>query len=138
MALTNITDHVLEIGDKVKMNIPVLARGDLDGVEITNSGKNYWKYICSHPEEIYTVTGFDFDQDPCIYILSGFLGDNTWAKDELIYIPEAKNQFEILKNMTIDEAPDIIFNMIHDLCEDGIPSPEHIREWLENKPNTEA
>lgn len=134
MALTPVSDHVLQIGDKVKMNIPVLAKGDLDGVEITTSGKNYWRYICSHPDEIYTVTGLNLDYDDCMYVLSGYLGDNTWAKDELIYVPEAHTQFEVMKNMTIDEAPEIIMNLIHELCEDGVPSPEYIKNWLQTKP----
>lgn len=53
--LKDVSGHVLEIGDKVKMNIEVLKNGDLDGVEFTSTGENYWKYICSHPDEVMTL-----------------------------------------------------------------------------------
>lgn len=138
MPLTPISGHVLEIGDKVKMNIPVLAKTDLDGVEFTSSGKNYWKYINSHPDEIYTVVGINFDYETCPYILSGYLSDNTWAPDELIYIPNAQTNFEVIKNMTLEEAPDILTNMILSLCEDGMPSKETIAEYLSSKPDTKG
>lgn len=31
--------HLLKIGDRVQMNIPVIAEEDLDGIEVTASGK---------------------------------------------------------------------------------------------------
>lgn len=138
MALKPVSGHLLEIGDKVKMNIPVLAKGDLDGVDITTTGKNYWKYINEHPDEVYTVTGFNFDYEDCPYILSGYLADNTWAADELIHIPEAKDNFEVIKNMTIEEAPEILTKMILELCEDGMPSQNCIAEWLSAKPQQDG
>lgn len=138
MSLTPVSGHVLEIGDKVKMNIPVLAETDLDGVEFTSSGKNYWKYINAHPDEVYTVIGINFDYETCPYILSGYLNDSTWAPDELIYIPEAQTNFEVIKNMTIKEAPAILTNLILSLCEDGMPSEETIAAYLNTKPDTKG
>ena len=130
MALKEISGHVLEIGDKVRMNIAELANGDLDGVEVTASGKNYWRYMNEHPDEVYTVTGFDFNQDPCIYKLSGFMADNTWAADELILVPEAQNKFELIKNADVGEISELLFNAIQELCEDGMPTHEEIADWL--------
>ena len=73
MAIKNVSGHQLENGDHVRSNIPVLEAGDLDGVEVTASGENYWRYICEHPDEIYTVTALNFNYETCPYILSGFL-----------------------------------------------------------------
>ena len=44
MALKETIGHVLNVGDKVRMNIPVIGAGDLEGVEVTNTGKDYWRY----------------------------------------------------------------------------------------------
>ena len=100
--LKDVSGHILEIGDKVKMNIEVLKNGDLDGVEFTSTGENYWKYICSHPDEVYTVTDITYQySDESIYVLDGYLADNTWAADELIYVPEAKSRYEVIKNMSL-------------------------------------
>lgn len=136
MAITPVSGHQLEVGDKVKMNLKIIGDGDLDGVEFTKSGKNYWRYMNEHPDEVYTVTALDLSQDECIYILSGYMGDNTWAADELIHIPEPTSMFEVMKNLTIKETPDFIFNMIHHLCEDGLPTKETIATWLNTKPET--
>ena len=38
MALKETSGHLLKVGDRVKMNIPVIGEGDLDGDEITESG----------------------------------------------------------------------------------------------------
>ena len=35
MAIKEISGHILEIGDRVKMNIPKIGEGDMDGVEFT-------------------------------------------------------------------------------------------------------
>ena len=59
MAIKEISGHILEIGDRVKMNIPKIGEGDMDGVEFTLSGENYWRYMNTHPDEVYTVEGFD-------------------------------------------------------------------------------
>ena len=34
-----ITGHILEIGDRVKINIEAVKNGDMDGVEFSSSGK---------------------------------------------------------------------------------------------------
>lgn len=39
MAIKEISGHILEIGDRVKMNIPKIGEGDMDGVEFTLSGE---------------------------------------------------------------------------------------------------
>lgn len=133
MALKETTGHVLKIGDKVKMNIEVLADGDLDGVEFTKSGENYWRYMNEHPDEVYTVVGFDFSNDsPCIYKLSGAMSGNTWASDELICLPEPSSHFEIIKNMTLDEMAADLIPLLADIYEGGLPSPELMKEWLSN------
>lgn len=125
------TGHMLNVGDKVKMNIEAIGKGDLDGVEITSTGKNYWRYMNEHPNEIYTVTGLDFTHDSeCIYVLSGFMGDNTWASDELIHVPEAKNPFETIKNMTVDEMASALLPLLSGVLKDGVPSKEYMKAWL--------
>ena len=52
MAIKETPGHRLNIGDKVKMNIAVIGAGDLDGIEFTTSGKDYWRYMNEHPEKI--------------------------------------------------------------------------------------
>ena len=136
MAMKSVSGHQLEIGDRVKMNIDAIEKeGDLDGVEITATGKNYWKYMNEHPDEVYTVTAFDFsDENEVSYVLSGFMGDNNWFANELIHLPEPKSRFEAIKNMTIEEMSTELFPLLHEICEDGIPSPELFRSFLEGAP----
>lgn len=134
MAIQETSGHQLDVGDKVKMNIAAIGAGDLDGVEFTNTGKDYWRYMNEHPDEVYTVTKLDLDQEPCIYVLSGYMGDNTWAADELIHIPEPTSVFEVMKNLTREESPAFILSMIHHLCKDGIPSLETVLTWLDSQP----
>lgn len=74
MAIKEISGHILEIGDRVKMNIPKIGEGDMDGVEFTLSGENYWRYMNTHPDEVYTVEGFDNSGAEPQYILSGRMG----------------------------------------------------------------
>lgn len=52
MSLKEASGHVLNVGDKVKMNIPVIAEGEMDGVEYTASGKNYWRYTMSQSQPV--------------------------------------------------------------------------------------
>lgn len=133
----NSTGHILEIGDKVRMNLSTIGEGDLDGIEVTSSGFNYWRYMCQHPDEVYTITAFDYtNEDEIGYNLSGAMADNNWYSDELILLPAAKTRFEVIKNMTLQEmAKDLIPMVIHDLCEEGIPGPEAIEEWLSGSPD---
>ena len=121
------------------MNIPVIEDGDLDGVEITASGTNYWRYMCQHPDEIYTVTGFDYSNDDEVgYTLSGAMEGNNWYSNELVLLPTAKTRFEQIRAMTLEEmAESIVPRVVYGLCEDGVPGPEAIKEWLSGRPNGE-
>ena len=53
MALKETSGNILEIGDKVKMNLPALEKeveeDGGDGIEFTNTGKNYLRYSCLRP-----------------------------------------------------------------------------------------
>lgn len=80
---------VFNIGDKVRMNIKAFDTTDLDGVAYTKSGKNYWKYMNEHPNEVYTIMEIDTSMNnDCVYVLSGYMSDNTWAADELIPVSD--------------------------------------------------
>lgn len=136
MSLREISGQVLKVGDRVKMNIEAIGQGDLDGVEFTNSGANYWRYMNQHPDEVYTVTKVDYDYDDCPYFLSGYMSDNNWAADELILVPAPASRFEVIKNMTLQEMAADLLPMVLDLCEDGVPSTELILEWLSGAPDT--
>lgn len=135
MPLHEISGHVLKVGDRVKMNIEAIGQESLDGVEFTKSGKNYWRYMNQHPDEVYTITKVDFDYEDCPYFLSGYMGTN-WAADELILVPTPTSRFEVIKNMTLQEMAADLLPMVLDLCEDGVPSPELILEWLSGAPDT--
>jgi len=135
MALQEAPHQMLEVGDKVKMDIDaILQRDDMDGVETTKTGENYLKYMLSHPDEVYTVVELDFNYEYCPYVLSGAMGHNTWARDELIYVPEPSSRFEVIKNMTQEEMSTQLLPMVLSLCEDGVPSPELVAMWLTGKP----
>ena len=109
MKMKEISGHVLNIGDKVKMNISAIGQGDLDGVEFTTTGKNYWRYMNQHPDEVYTVVDYDFsNENETGYVLSGYMEDNNWYADELILVPEPETRFETIKNMTKDELANFI------------------------------
>lgn len=132
--IKEVSGHQLKIGDKVKMNIAVLAQGDLDGVEITATGKNYWRYMNEHPDEVYTVIGIDLTVDSeCIYKLDGFMGDNTWAADELIHLPDPGSPYEIIKNMTLDEMAKDLLPLIGQALKRGELTTEDMKEWLSGK-----
>ena len=126
------TGHLLEVGDRVLMNILAIGEGDLDGIEVTTSGFNYWRYMCQHPDEVYTVTGFDFSEDTEVsYTLSGAMEGNNWFSNELILLPAPKSRFEEIKSMTFQEmAQNLIPMIVYDLCEDGVPGPEAVEKWL--------
>lgn len=133
--IQSTSGHKVEIGDKVKMNIKVIGEGDLDGVEITASGFDYWRYMNEHPDEVYTVVSLDLSGgEDCIYVLDGAMGGNTWAADELIHVPDPESNFEIIKNMSLDEMAAGLFPLLFDIIEDGVPSSEIMKEWLKAKP----
>lgn len=137
MSLVPVSGHQLEIGDKVRMNIKQIGDGDLDGIEITADGKNYWKYMNEHPDEVFTVVGFDFsNDDETSYELDGYMSGNNWYADELIHIPAAKSRYEAIKNMTLEEMSTDLLPMLAEICEDGIPSPELFRNFLESAPQS--
>lgn len=133
MPLHEISGHVLKVGDRVKMNIEAIGQGSLDGVEFTKSGKNYWRYMNQHPDEVYTITKVDFNYEDCPYFLSGYM-DTNWAADELILVPTPTSRFEVIKNMTLQEMAKDLLPMVLDLCEDGVPTQELVSEWLSSAP----
>ena len=133
MPLHEISGHVLKVGDRVKMNIEGIGQGSPDGVEFTKSGKNYWRYMNQHPDEVYTITKVDFSYDDCPYFLSGYM-DTNWAADELILVPIPASRFEVIKNMTLQEMAKDLLPMVLDLCEDGVPTQELVSEWLSSAP----
>lgn len=135
MAAKETSGHLLKVGDRVRMNIKVIGDGDLDGVEITASGFNYWRYMNEHPDEVYTVEDIDLSSDDPQYILSGAMGGNTWYSDELILVPTPESIFEVIKNMTLEEMSQKLFPIVLRQCEDGVPSQELIEEWLNSKPD---
>ncbi len=134
MPLHEISGHVLKVGDRVKMNIEAIGQGSLDGIEFTKSGKNYWRYMNQHPDEVYTITKVDFSYDDCPYFLSGYM-DTNWAADELILVPIPASRFEVIKNMTLQEMAKDLLPMVLDLCEDGVPTQELVSEWLSSAPD---
>ena len=134
MAIQNTSGQQLRIGDRVRMNIEVIGQGDLDGVAYTNNGKDYWRYMNQHPDEIYTITGLDLDYDESIYELSGPMAGTTWASDELILLPAPTSRFEVIKNMTFEEMRDTLLPMLQDLCAYGVPSKQMMEQWLNHHP----
>ena len=134
MPLHEISGHVLKVGDRVKMNIEAIGQGSLDGIEFTKSGKNYWRYMNQHPDEVYTIPKVDFSYDDCPYFLSGYM-DTNWAADELILVPIPASRFEVIKNMTLQEMAKDLLPMVLDLCEDGVPTQELVSEWLSSAPD---
>ena len=130
MAIQNTSGQQLRIGDRVRMNIEVIGQGDLDGIAYTNDGKDYWRYMNQHPDEVYTITGLDLNYDESIYELSGPMAGNTWASDELILLPAPTSRFEVIKNMTFDEMTKQLLPMFLQLCKDGTPTPETFQQWL--------
>jgi hypothetical protein len=42
--------------------------------------------------------------------------------------------FDLIHNATINELPDILINMIWELCEDGMVTQEELFAWLNSKP----
>lgn len=133
MAILPTTGHILKIGDKVKMNIKEIEKGDMDGVEFTKTGENYWRYICAHPDEVYTITDIDLNYDECPYILSGFLDNNTWSSEELILVPDPADNFEVIKNMTREEMIEQLPDMLHKQFGLNL-SKKDIQEWINAKP----
>lgn len=138
MTLKETSGNLLEVGDRVKMNIKAIGEGDLDGVEYTASGFNYWRYMNEHPDEIYTVEGIDLSGSDPLYILSGAMCNNTWYSDELILVPTPGSIFEVIKNMTIEEMSKELFPMVLRQCKGGVPSPELVEIWLNSKPKTNS
>lgn len=47
------------------------------------------------------------------------------------YCPDVEpNRAEIISNMSLDEMATQLIPMFEELCEDGVPSPEAVRDWL--------
>lgn len=133
MALTPTTGHPLRVGDKVRMNLAAFEHGDLDGVEVTASGMDYWRYMSEHPTEVYTVVSQNFETDDPSYFLDGPMAGNNWYADELIHLPAPANRFEIIKNMSLDEMTSDLLPLLMGILEDSMPSPELFRDYLERR-----
>ena len=41
----------------------------------------------------------------------------------------------LIQNANIEELPDILINMIWELCEDGVVTREELFDWLNSKPD---
>lgn len=55
------------------------------------------------------------------------------------WCPEVKpNRAELLSNMTLDEMATDLMPLMMDLMQDGVPSPEYMKEWLLNEPEGET
>lgn len=51
------------------------------------------------------------------------------------HCPEVKrNRAEIISDMDIDEMAKKLLPVFEELCEDGVPSPEYMRDWLAGEP----
>lgn len=129
--------QLLEIGDRVKMNIETIGKGDMDGVEFTRDGQNYWRYMNQHPDEVYTITEIDGETEQPSYYLSGNMAGENWYSEELILLPKPQSNFEIIKNMTLEEMAEGLLNMVFALFEDGVPNTEEIKAWLDSEPKEE-
>ena len=136
MALVSTSRQNLNVGDKVKMNISLIERGDLDGIAYTTSGKDYWRYMNEHPDEVYTVTAIDTtrDEGEICYCLDGYMSGNNWYSDELIHIPAPSSRYEVIKNMTLDEMATDLLPLLSKILEDGLPSNQLFKEFLEAAP----
>lgn len=133
MALVPTSRQNLNVGDKVKMNISLIERGDLDGIAYTTSGKDYWRYMNEHPDEVYTVTAIDTTrgEGEICYCLDGYMSSNNWYSDELIHIPAPSSRYEVIKNMTLDEMATDLLPLLSEILEDGLPSNQLFKEFLE-------
>ncbi len=45
-----------------------------------------------------------------------------------------ESNFEVIKNMSLDEMADNLIPMLCDILEEGVPSSEMMKEWLKAKP----
>lgn len=61
------------------------------------------------------------------------MGDNTWAADELIHLPDPGSPYEIIKNMTLDEMAKDLLPLIGQALKRGELTTEDMKEWLSGK-----
>jgi len=66
--------------------------------------------------------------------LLNYLGPACWNARQEICPDVQLNRAEIITGMSIDGLANNLFPMLAEICEDGIPSPEVMREWLEGSP----
>ena len=136
MALHETTGHQLEIGDRVRMNVAFIGTEDLDGIEITADGTNYWRYMNEHPDEIYTVEEYDYsNEDEVGYILSGAMAGNNWYANELIHIPEPKTRYEAIMAMSDRELAEFLVNRFGDRRDEMLK--DKCMRWLDGPPEDE-
>ncbi len=53
---------------------------------------------------------------------------------KMIQLPELESNFETIKKMSLDEMADNLIPMLCDILEDGVPSSDLMKAWLEAKP----
>lgn len=104
-------NHNLQVGDIVRMNIDVIGQSDLDGVEITNSGKNYWQYMLENPNETYKIIDTDVGryngEDCTCYVLDGYMNGEIWYADELIKV-NTLSIADMIRQSNDDDLPKLL------------------------------
>lgn len=107
MSLQKTTGNILEIGDKVKINLQYLEwdveENGGDGIEFTASGKNYLRYAREHPDEVYTVVDINPEYECCPYVLSGYMSDNTWESNHQVCEEDPEVRAEAMQAYMEDE-----------------------------------
>lgn len=127
MSIYKSTGFILKKQDHVQINMEYVKKNP----ELFNFN-NYLYHIRSHPEKIYTVTNFHSEENSNIqYNLSGKMEGRTWFTHELVHIPNVRTFYELIKNMNIEEMPDIILLL---LLKQNLNNEDNIIKWLNRKP----
>jgi hypothetical protein len=48
---------------------------------------------------------------------------------------DCETRFDAIKLANADEVANMFIDMIHELCEDGVPSADYVKEWLLSEPD---
>jgi hypothetical protein len=68
-----------------------------------------------------------------LFFTSEYAADVVYRHLSSVFDPVARNvesNFDAIKNASVSEASGILFAMIQELCEDGMPTHEEIENWL--------
>lgn len=49
------------------------------------------------------------------------------------HLSDTQSAFESIKNADVNKMSEILISMIHELCEDGIPTHDEMNRWLNTK-----